>query len=64
MNRGNLDPEPQVDDPLFDYSLRPKRLGEFIGQEQIKSNLSVFLLAAKQRQEPLDAACDCRRALG
>ncbi|MCB0826970.1 MAG: Holliday junction branch migration DNA helicase RuvB [Armatimonadetes bacterium] len=37
-----------------DLSLRPKRLTEFIGQEDIKSNLSVFLRAAQQRNEPLD----------
>ena len=37
-----------------DQSLRPKRLSEFIGQEQLKSNLEVFLRAAKQRGEPLD----------
>jgi Holliday junction DNA helicase RuvB len=37
-----------------DLSLRPKRLAEFIGQEQLKSNLEVFLRAAKQRGEPLD----------
>lgn len=54
MSRGNLDPTPVSDDPTFDYSLRPRRLSEFIGQETIKSNLGVFLLAARQRQEPLD----------
>lgn len=54
MSRGNLDPEPQVDDPQFDYSLRPRRLAEFIGQDSVKSNLGVFLTAAKQRNEPLD----------
>ncbi len=37
-----------------DLSLRPKRLSEFIGQEQLKSNLSVFLRAARQRNEPID----------
>jgi holliday junction DNA helicase RuvB len=37
-----------------DLSLRPKRLAEFIGQEQLKSNLDVFLRAARQRNEPLD----------
>lgn len=37
-----------------DLSLRPRRLAEFIGQEQLKSNLAVFLKAAQQRDEPLD----------
>ena len=34
--------------------LRPKRLTEYIGQEKAKENLSVFIDAAKMRQEPLD----------
>ncbi len=37
-----------------ELSLRPRRLGEFIGQESIKDNLAVFLRAAQQRGEPLD----------
>ena len=35
-------------------TLRPKRLTEYIGQEKAKENLSVFIDAAKMRQEPLD----------
>lgn len=46
---------PQSDDEDRDeYSLRPKRLREFIGQSKIKENLSIFLEAAKRRDEPLD----------
>ncbi|HXS99970.1 MAG TPA: Holliday junction branch migration DNA helicase RuvB [Elusimicrobiota bacterium] len=37
-----------------DQALRPKSLSEFIGQESLKENLSVFIKAAKQRGEPLD----------
>src|SRR5258708_38795463 len=37
-----------------DLALRPKTLAEFIGQETLKENLSVFIKAAKQRNEPLD----------
>ncbi len=37
-----------------DYSLRPKSLCEYIGQEKVKENLSVFIEAAKQRGDPLD----------
>ncbi len=37
-----------------ELSLRPRTLTEFIGQEQLKSNLSVFLKAARQRAECLD----------
>jgi len=35
-------------------SLRPKVLGEYIGQEDIKENLKVYIEAAKIRNEPLD----------
>ena len=37
-----------------DNTLRPKMLRDFLGQENIKSNLSTFIEAAKARQEPLD----------
>ena len=37
-----------------DNNLRPKMLRDFLGQENIKSNLSTFIEAAKARQEPLD----------
>ena len=35
-------------------SLRPKSLQEYIGQKKAKENLSIFIDAAKLRQEPLD----------
>lgn len=37
-----------------EYSLRPKYLREYIGQEKAKGNLEVFIQAAKMRGEPLD----------
>jgi Holliday junction DNA helicase RuvB len=37
-----------------DASLRPHRLSEFIGQEKARANLSVFIEAARSRQEALD----------
>ena len=37
-----------------EYSLRPKKLKEYIGQEKAKGNLEVFIQAAKMRHEPLD----------
>jgi len=54
MSRDNeLNPNPiPTDEP--DLSLRPRRLAEFIGQDQLKANLSIFLKAARQRDEPLD----------
>ncbi|MBI4376499.1 MAG: Holliday junction branch migration DNA helicase RuvB [Elusimicrobia bacterium] len=42
------------EDEGFDRALRPRSLEEFIGQEKLKSNLRVFLEAARKRQEPLD----------
>ena len=35
-------------------SLRPKTLAEYIGQKKAKSNLEIFIQAAKMRGEPLD----------
>ena len=37
-----------------EVSLRPKTLAEYIGQEKAKENLSVFIQAARKRQESLD----------
>jgi Holliday junction DNA helicase RuvB len=37
-----------------DASLRPQRLSEFIGQEQARANLKVFIEAARARKEALD----------
>jgi Holliday junction DNA helicase RuvB len=37
-----------------DASMRPKALGDFIGQAAVRENLSVFIAAAKARKEPLD----------
>src|SRR6266700_952810 len=42
------------DDDATEGSLRPQRLREFIGQQQARSNLSVFIEAARTRREPLD----------
>src|SRR5215469_10132065 len=46
-------PERGEDDSL-EASLRPKRLADFVGQRQARENLSVFIEAAKARQEALD----------
>jgi len=42
------------EEDLAEISLRPQRLGEFIGQQQARANLSVFIEAAKARNEALD----------
>jgi holliday junction DNA helicase RuvB len=38
----------------LDRSLRPQRLDEFVGQEQLKRQLGLFMEAARRRGEPLD----------
>ena len=48
------DPKEQSGDGVLDISLRPRRLEDFIGQEEIKANLRVFIAAALQRGEVLD----------
>ena len=47
-------PEATDEDRLLDRSLRPRSLDEFIGQEDVKNNLRVFVQAARQRGEVLD----------
>ncbi|MBP5568983.1 MAG: Holliday junction branch migration DNA helicase RuvB, partial [Treponema sp.] len=37
-----------------DNKLRPQLLKDFLGQESVKNNLSTFIQAAKQTQEPVD----------
>ncbi|MCR5079207.1 MAG: Holliday junction branch migration DNA helicase RuvB [Bacilli bacterium] len=49
-----LDAKKNQDDKDMDLSLRPSRLKEYIGQSKMKENLSVFLKAAKKRNDALD----------
>jgi Holliday junction DNA helicase RuvB len=42
------------DEDAAETSLRPQRLAEFIGQQQARSNLAVFIEAARARREALD----------
>lgn len=53
MTERMVSPEPG-DEDKDEYSLRPKRLREFIGQPKIKENLGIFLQAAQGRGEALD----------
>jgi Holliday junction DNA helicase RuvB len=46
-------PEQQIGEQ-FDQSLRPERLRDYIGQQEIKENLIVFIGAAKKRGHALD----------
>lgn len=45
---------PRRDDLVEEVSLRPQTLAHYIGQEQLKDNLNIAILAARSRQEPLD----------
>ncbi|MGM8364694.1 Holliday junction branch migration DNA helicase RuvB [Virgibacillus sp. W0181] len=42
------------DDASVELSLRPSFLNQYIGQNKVKENLSIFIQAAKMRNEPLD----------
>ncbi|MFH1112029.1 MAG: Holliday junction branch migration DNA helicase RuvB [Patescibacteria group bacterium] len=44
----------QTEDKVLDTTLRPKTLAEYVGQEQVKTNLHIFLSAAKKRQESIE----------
>src|ERR1700729_2512564 len=46
-------PERRVDD-VGDTALRPQLLSEFVGQAQARANLSIFIEAARKRNEALD----------
>lgn len=52
MNNPLLDPDQKED--VFENSVRPSSLDEFIGQQKAISNLKVFIKAAKQRGDALD----------
>lgn len=42
------------EDMDIEFSLRPKTLSEYIGQEKVKDNLKIYIEAARKRGEPLD----------
>jgi Holliday junction DNA helicase RuvB len=52
-NQRLVNPQPRPDD-RSDYALRPQRLGDLIGQDQVKENLAILIAAARQRGEPMD----------
>ncbi|MEF9983381.1 MAG: Holliday junction branch migration DNA helicase RuvB [Oscillospiraceae bacterium] len=49
-----ITPDYTSEDGDNDLSLRPKLLSEYIGQDKVKENLSIFIEAAKLRGEPMD----------
>ncbi len=49
-----VSPEQKSRESRNDNALRPKRLKEYIGQEQVRESLDIFIRAARGRGEPLD----------
>jgi Holliday junction DNA helicase RuvB len=49
-----VSPESQGAEDEFNWGLRPKNLGEYIGQEEVARRLGIAIKAAKKRGEPLD----------
>lgn len=54
MEERIIDPEPHTDEIATEVSLRPSTLDEYVGQEELKQNLRVFIEAARARAEALD----------
>ena len=54
MEKRVISTQLQEEDYKIESSLRPQRLEDYIGQEKIKSNMKVYIEAAKARQESLD----------
>ncbi len=54
MERRIISTEVTEEDKYIEPSLRPQMLEEYIGQEKIKSNLKIYITAAKARGESLD----------
>ncbi len=50
----HLRPESLEEDRSFEPGIRPKSLNEFIGQQEVKAGLDVFITAARRRNEALD----------
>lgn len=48
-----IDPQARPDDRV-DHALRPQKLEDLIGQDQVKENLHILISAARHRGEPLD----------
>jgi Holliday junction DNA helicase RuvB len=54
MPEREVAPQTREEEKALEVSLRPGRLQEFVGQEELKTNLGIFIEAAKGRGEPLE----------
>src|SRR5690349_5025248 len=49
-----ISPHRAGDDEALDRAIRPRRLGEYIGQERVREQMEIFIRAARNRKEALD----------
>lgn len=54
MKDSAINPLPLNGEDGYEFTIRPKRLDEYVGQSKIKENLSIFIKAAQKRNESLD----------
>ncbi len=54
MEERITNPEPRADEIPAEVNLRPMSLDEYVGQEEMKKNLRIFIEAAKGRSDALD----------
>ena len=54
MKERIIDPEPKPDEIPAELNLRPRSLDEYVGQDELKRNLRIFVEAAKARSDALD----------
>lgn len=52
-----VEPEYNESDTDIEYSLRPKVLDEYIGQDKVKENMKVYIEAAKSAASVLTTCC-------
>lgn len=49
-----MDPAVHTEDMDVETSLRPKRLDDFVGQQELREKLSIYIEASRMRREPFD----------
>jgi holliday junction DNA helicase RuvB len=54
-----LDPTLSEDEDLFDRTLRPRTLTEYVGQERVRDQLGIMIEAARRRGEPVEHVLLC-----
>ena len=54
-----LDPTLAADEDVFDRTLRPRALADYVGQQKVRDNLGILLEAARRRGEPVEHVLLC-----